>query len=146
MDACFFQVLLTFSPVSVALPSGQIFRTRKMSYGKKVKHSAKKPMKRMLNYLLKSRFPMNSSVAPYLKDLSELMKYYNKGIDYYVKYLVYWFSLCWLLRLSVLKSANFCSLLTKCYQMCNHEIPALVYWTSIYFFRTYAGISHFFRS
>src|SRR5260221_10210271 len=51
-----------------------------------------------------------------------------------------------LLRLSVLKSANFCSLLTKCYQMLNHEILALVYWTSIYFFRTYAGISHFFRS
>ena len=52
------------------------------------------------------------------------------------------------LATSVIRSQKnlFLLVLSRCNQISAHEIAVLRYKTSIYFFRTYAGISHFFLS
>ena len=52
------------------------------------------------------------------------------------------------LATSIIRSQKtlFLLVLSQCHQMNSYEIGALAYKTSIYFFQSYAGITHFFRS
>src|SRR5260370_31875800 len=54
--------------------------------------------------------------------------------------------LYWLLGSSVLKQTNLCLLLSQSYQLSDHELTVLIHKTGTYLFRSYAGITHFFRS